>query len=266
MSNKIFTEPGKIIQLQDGFYVAKNPEGKEIYLPGVTTILDVYPKGFGFNQWLKDVGNNAGEVVERAANIGSKIHEATEALASGKEIVAVTNDMSYVQDENVFYYELRKKEQLEEWKMLLRYKEFHDQIKPKLIANEQPLVSANLGYGGTIDRVFEWNNERWLIDVKTSNYLHKTHELQLIAYGRLWDELNPTLPINCCGILWLKAKTKTSKIDFNKSIYQGEGWQLSIYDDWMESFALFQHVHEIWKAENLDYKPFNKIYPDKIKL
>lgn len=219
-----------------------------VFYPSVTTILEVYPKGFGFNQWLKDVGNNAEQIVDRAAALGSKIHSATERLNNGIEL---TWDDTY---------------SIEEWDMLCKFASFWGQIKPNLQANEISLCSTELGYGGTIDRVVEINGRLWLLDIKTSNYIHTTHELQLAAYAMLWNSKSQ-YKIEKTGVLWLKAATRTEKIDFSKDVMQGKGWQVKTFErSYEESFEIFKHTHEIWRVENPRYVPANLIYPLTLKL
>src|SRR6478609_3179176 len=101
-----------------------------VFYPSVTTILEVYPKGFGFNQWLKDVGNNAEQIRDRAADKGKKIHDATEKLKNGTEL---TWDDTY---------------SIEEWSMLCKFASFWREAKPVLIANEVSLCSQKLEFGG----------------------------------------------------------------------------------------------------------------------
>lgn len=216
--------------------------------PSVTSILEVYPKGFGFQQWLKDVGNNASEIADRAAAVGSKIHSLTEDLNNGKEVVY---DHSF---------------DLIEWQMLCKFVDFWTNVQPELIANELTMISSDLGFAGTLDRVLKINGLNYLVDIKTSNYLHDTHELQLSAYAKLWNELHPELQIDKTAILWLKASTRTEKIDHEKEIYQGKGWQLKIFDDYEGAFKDFQHVQAIWKRCNPNPQPMNLVYPMTLKI
>ena len=66
----------RIDLLDQRFYCFTSENGNESYFPSVTEILSIYPKGHGFEQWLKDVGNNASGIADRAAEAGTKIHGA----------------------------------------------------------------------------------------------------------------------------------------------------------------------------------------------
>ena len=84
MARIIHDKDSKQINFLDERYY-KYSEG--IYFPSVTTVLDIYPKGYGFIQWLKDLGNNADEVLKRAGESGSKIHDAIETYLKGGEVL-----------------------------------------------------------------------------------------------------------------------------------------------------------------------------------
>lgn len=239
--------------LDERFYT--NDEGKN-YFPSVTTILDVYPKGFGFSQWLKDVGNNAAEIADRAAEFGSRVHDIT-------EHIHVSGKLEWLDESG------KPKYDLDIWKAVLKYADFWKKCNPTLIENEKALCSAKLKFGGTIDRVVMIAGKRFLIDLKTSNYLHQTHELQLAAYAMLWNETFPDQPIEQTAILWLKANTRTDKIDHDKLIYQGMSkggaWQLKTYENhYAKTFEIFKSVQHIWQVENPNYRPANENYPTEI--
>lgn len=249
MRTIVHNEDTKQINYLDNRYYTN--DGKTFF-PSVTTILDVYPKGFGFNQWLKDVGSNAEQIAERAASTGSAVHDACDRLNKGMELKWATE-----QGRGIY--------SIEEWQMILRYAEFWKTTDAELVCSETNFCSPELGFGGTLDIVAMINGKRWLLDIKTSNYIHTSHELQLSAYAKLWDEHNP--PIDHVGIIWLKASTRTDKTDHAKSIYQGAGWQVKSFDrTHHEAFKIFQHTQAIWKEENANYKPLNMIYPDRLKL
>lgn len=256
MITQIFHKPEiQQINFADSRYYTKD---NKTFWPSVTEVLSVYPKGHGFNEWLKQVGEKANEIANKAAEIGSEVHQLTELLNAGEEITWA--------DENG-----KAKYTIEKWKMLLRFENFWKQCTPELIANEQSFCSPELGYGGTIDRVLKIAGKLWLVDIKTSNYLHKSYELQLASYAQLWNESNPTKPIEQTGILWLKSSNRTAKIDVEKEIYQGfteaGAWQLKSFErHYTDSYRIFEHTLAIWREENPNYKPMNLILPDTIKL
>ena len=241
---KLIADLEQINFLDERFYTLDG----ETFFPSVTYILDCYPKGYGFQQWLKDLGSNADQVRDRAAAIGSRVHDAINRLLVGDEITW---------DDKVYGFD--------EWQYILRFMEFWEKYKPELIATEESLISPDLGFAGTIDLVCRINGEVWLIDLKTSNYLSNSYELQVAAYRKLWDGLSPENKINRAGIFWFKALTR-GEDSKGKSI-QGEGWQLKEFEgDPNRAYRLFEATHEIWKNENPNPKPKNRVYPIKAKL
>ena len=127
------------------------------------------------------------------------------------------------------------------------------------------MVAPELGYGGTIDLVCRIGKEIWMLDLKTANYLHNSYELQVAAYQNMWNYLNPDMKIQRSGIFWFKAQTRGAD-KTGKSI-QGEGWQVKEYEgEWLDALDLFNSTFKIWKHENPNAKPKNKVYPISISL
>lgn len=242
-------ENKKIDFLDDRFYTK---DGVNFY-PSVTTVLDVYPKGYGFIQWLKDLGANAEQVVERAAEQGTHVHDAIDQYLSGVELV-------WKKEGDKENYTL------EEWRMILRFVDFWTTHKPKLLANEQDYISEQLGVGGTLDLVCQIGKDIWLIDYKSGNAVYKSYEFQLAAYERMWNGFNTAdKRITRRGVLHLKAATRGPD-SRNKNI-QGEGWKLHEFTrTHEEAFSIFEHVHALWREENPNPKPKNLVYPDRVKL
>lgn len=252
--NNIFHNPElqRIDVLDSRFYTIDN----KTFYPGVTYVLEAWPKGFGFEQWLKDVGQNADEIKRRAAEKGSKIHDAIDRYLKGNEITWMDG-----QTGETLY-------QFDEWIQILKFVEFYETIKPEIIANEFSLVSSVYELGGTVDILCRINGELWIIDIKSSNYIHDSYELQLAAYSMMFNEVNKehdNLKIDRCGILWLNAQTRGEHKNGKK--IQGKGWQLKEWDrHYSDAFKTFQHLQAIWKEQHPNYKPKTQVYPDRISI
>jgi len=232
--------------LDDRFYPVETENGM-IYYPSVTTVLDVYPKGAQFEQWLKDVGNSAGVIATRAAESGSKVHDAIYKLDEGIELE--WNDAVY---------------SFEEWQGILRFKDFYDRFKPKDIAHETMIYSHKHKYAGMADKVCEIDGKIWLIDYKFGNAIYQTYWLQIVAYKNAWNEIHPNMKVEEVGILHLKAATRT---EGKKGSIQGVGWRLAQPDQTHERlYEIFLKTLDIFYFENPDPRPKNLIYPSKIKL
>ena len=247
--SKIFHNPEikQINFLDERFYTADDIT----YYPSVTTVLDVFPKGYGYIQWLKDLGQNADAVMERAGTVGTNVHNAINKYLNGLELLWATEDGKPIYS-------------IEEWLMILKFKEFMDKFKPTIETSEGNFVSNKYKLGGTIDIVAVIEGKRWLIDIKTSNAIYTTHELQVSAYAHLWNEVNLNRQIDETAILWLKALTRS---EGKKGAIQGHGWQLKTFDrNYSDAFKIFEHTRIIWDEMNKNYRPKNLVYPDRIKL
>ena len=245
MKKFIDIELNRVQFLDDRFYLIEGEINR--YLPSVTTILSVYPKGPAFDQWQRDVGVQAGHIAQRAADAGSRVHAGIERLINGEEIE--WNDKEFSQ---------------EEWEALLKYKDFSDRFNPNVIAVETVVYSLDYGYAGQLDIACEIYSVRWLIDLKFGNAVYKTYFFQLAAYREAWFELHPDLQIDKMGIMWLKAKTRT---EGRKGSMQGVGWQIVEPTDTYERlFEIFKKTLDIYKYENPNAAPKNVILPFKVKL
>ena len=224
--------------------------GEGVYYPSVTTILQYMPKNKFFESWLKDVGHNADLIMRRAGKEGTQVHEAAEALVKGEEI-------SWMDD-----YGNAKYSQIV-WEMILKFYDFWKTHKPELISAEDFVWSDEHKYAGTADLVVKMNGETWLLDLKTSNSIHKSYDLQLASYAKALEE-SKGIKIDRTGIIWLKAHTRgPSK---QKNVIQGKGWKLLQIDEIDKNFELFKMIYELYKLENPVTEPIYNSYPTKVKL
>jgi hypothetical protein len=224
---------------------------KDEFYPSVTFILQYYPKGDSFNKWLKSNGDNADEIAQEAALKGTAVHTGIEKILLGKEL-------RWIDDNGNINYSLN------EWIMILRFAEFWNLKKPKLIKSEHHIYSDIHKLAGTIDLVLEIDGELWILDIKTSNSLHTIYELQTAIYQECWNEHNKN-KITKTGILWLNSKTRKPSNDPTK--IQGKGWSIITSERSQEdNLNLFKNIHSIFKIENPDLKPLSEKYPTSIKL
>jgi len=221
-----------------------------VYYPSVTSVLQYMPKNKYFESWLKDVGHNADLIMRKAGDEGTQTHNAIEELLAGKEL----NWM----DEygNAKYNELV-------WGMILKFVDFWEQAKPKLLYTEEFTYSDTHKYAGTTDIIAEIDEEIWLIDFKTSNSLHKTMDMQLAAYVKAIEETKD-IKIDRTGILWFKsAKRGPSK---KVGEFQGKGWELKDVGEVDYNFDLFQTIYKLYRLENPETKPIYSSYPTVVSI
>jgi len=237
----------KRVNILDNRYYKRNDN----YYPSVTSILQYMPKNKFFESWLKDVGHNADIIARKAADEGNQVHEAAENYLKGEKI-------KWINDNGYSNYSL------EVWKMILRFHDFWSTYKPTLIESEIHLFSDLYHYAGTCDLVVEINGEIWILDIKTSNSLHTSYELQVAAYAQAWNE-NFKEKINRTGILWLKSSKRGE--DKNNKKIQGRGWELFESDRSIEdNFELFKSIHNLYKLEHPNPKPSADQYPTEVQI
>jgi ATP-dependent exoDNAse (exonuclease V) beta subunit len=219
------------------------------YYPSVTSILNYFPKNQFFHSWLKDVGHNSDIIANKAANEGTQVHNAVEAFLNGEEIQWLDENGS-------------AKYSMDVWKMILKFADFWNTHKPELVTAEYHLFSDEHEYAGTADLIVRWMGNLWLLDVKTSNSLHTSYDLQLAAYATAWNETHNE-KVTHTGILWLKANTrgegKGDKI-------QGKGWEVKFISDIENNFKMFKNIQEIYKLENPNFKPATETLPTSVKI
>ena len=250
MSAKINTDLKKISWLDKRFYSAD--EG-QTWQPSVTTILDCYPKGKGLDDWKADLGHNAKYVLKQAGEEGTAVHELIERVLKGERLYLINqwNNPEY---------------KMEVWAMLLKFVEFYQRYKPEVIAFEIAVVSTKYRTAGTIDFICRIAGKVWLIDFKTSNYVHDNYFAQLAAYRQIWNEqCSPETRITHNGILWLKAGTRGE--DSTGKKMQGKGWAVVMPTKEHEySWQIFKHVQALWEHTNPNAKPYILEYPTEVKL
>lgn len=224
--------------------------GEGVYYPSVTTILQYMPKNKFFESWLKDVGHNADLIMRRAGKQGTQVHEACEQLVLGKEV-------TWMDD-----YGNAKYSQIV-WEMILKFADFWRTHKPELISAEDFVWSDEHKYAGTADLVVKMHGQVWLLDIKTSNSVHKSFDLQLSAYAKGLEEAKG-IKIERTGIIWLKAHSRgPSK---QKNVIQGKGWKVLQIDEIEENFELFKMIYKLYSLENPNTEPIYNSYPTTLKL
>lgn len=236
------------ITLTDGRFYQRD---EERYYPSVTTVLSYFPKGRFFEAWLKEVGMNADVIMRRAGREGTQVHEAIEDYLMGKEVHWMDQWGKTKYSEKV-------------WKMILKFVDFWETHKPKLVESEVHVFSDELKIAGTADLILEIDGELWMVDIKTSNHLHDTYDLQLACYTQSWNE-SFERPIDRMGILWLKASTRGESK--KKGIIQGKGWQLKETTTPLEECKrIFKHLYEIFLIKQPNIKPITEVLPTSVKL
>ena len=236
----------KQITLPDSRYYRRNGE----YYPSITYVLNCYPKGKHFQDWLKKVGHSADWIVKKAAEEGTAVHELIEEYFEGKE-------MNFLNDYG------NPKMNPEIWRMFLRFVDFWETYKPTLIETEVHLFSEELKVAGTCDLICEIDGVLWVIDFKTSNHLQTTYDLQGAAYAQCYKECFGK-EAERIGVLWLKSKSRGK--DKSGVRLKGKNWE--IYESprsQEENLDIFRSVKRIFDLENPKHKPATTSFPTTVK-
>jgi hypothetical protein len=233
------------VTMPDSRYYRRN--GK--YYPSVTHVLNAYPKGKYFEDWLKKVGYSAEWIVKKAAEEGTLVHEMIEDWLNGKEIKFLYDDGNPRMPIHV-------------WQMFLRFVDFWETYNPTLIEAEVHLFSDEIQVAGTCDLVCEieidGKMERWIIDFKTSNHLQTTYDLQSAVYAQCYEECYGK-KIDRIGVLWLKSKSRGE--DKSGKRLKGKNWE--VYESprtQEQNIEIFTHVKALFDIENPKPKPYTNTF------
>jgi len=144
--------------------------GSPNWVPSVTSILSAADKGEYFQKWLANQGSweNACKVRDTAANRGTLVHEISEDLLNGEEIV-LDAEADII-------------------KRIMCLEQWYNDYQPEVIMQEIMLAFPGIRYAGRFDILARIDGKNVLIDIKTGGY-YKSHDLQATMYKVLWDTI-----------------------------------------------------------------------------
>jgi hypothetical protein len=209
------------------------------FLPSVTHITTFYPKGKGFENFLKKVGDEAELIKEIAGQKGSKIHQAVTHLLKG---FVVNMQSKFINNLTGVNEELNA----EEYEAVVSFKDWFLITKPKITAFEITVINEEVGYAGTLDIDCEIGGKSTIIDIKSSPNIYTSHILQLSAYQHTFGNENKDLAILQLGYQRNKNRYKYTPIE--------------------DKFNLFLATKEIYDNETKDKSPLTIELPLEIKL
>jgi hypothetical protein len=195
-----------------------------VWLPSVTTILSVYPKGHQFERWLGESNSYDDAIAKRdaAGDRGTLVHDSIAALIEGQTV------------------ELPEDTDPKVGKLIQGFLNFWREMTPVTILSETMLVGN--GYAGCCDWIGTIGGELWLLDFKTSGAIYTSYHLQTAAYQKAAEYRKEAVwGIERRGCLWLKTNTK-------------KGWQIVESDNPHADWSAFVACKEIFHYEN-GYEP-----------
>lgn len=224
-------------------------DNKAKFVPSVTTILNVAPKGAHFYEWLKKTGKDADTYMAERMERGSLVHRLTEQYDLTGEVELSDGRGNFDMAADVC-------------EMIHRYDNFITRFTPQWESIERAYGHSDLGFGGTLDRVGKIAGDRWLIDIKTG-YEYDYYKQQQAAYLKMHNFFNPDEQIDRVGILYLDTDHRT---EGKKGSIQGIGWCMrEIPMDTIEyHWEMFNHYWATWKHAYPNWEPNSKLFSTKI--
>jgi len=155
-------------------------------VPGTTTIIGRFKESGALIRWAYNRGKDGLELYEsrdKAAELGTIVHEMVEKFIKGEDITDMTTSLSIDDEKQV----MSAFDAFEEW---------FESNKFKIVAQEMHLVSEVYRYGGTPDAIaYDSKGRLCLLDWKTSNSVHADYIYQLAFYRILWNENNTDMQL-----------------------------------------------------------------------
>jgi hypothetical protein len=216
--------------------------------PSVTWIAHYAPMGIGLLKHYANHGWDEAETIKRdAAERGSKVHQACESLLLGN---TVKLSDGFINPESGEQEELTPDEYWCVMTFAAFWTEFTGQHKVSIVDTEKvawvdPAKGEQYGYAGTRDIKLIVDGKPSILDLKTSQDVYLSHELQLSAL----KHADPELP----DIFVLQVGYRRNK----------NGWKLTPIED---KFGLFLSAQKFWADANRETKPKQKDYPPELKL
>lgn len=225
------------------------------YRPSVTWIASHYPKGKGYEIWLKKNGDESDIIASLAADAGYKEHRAIALLNDGETVSmgdAVENSSGEFEEltaeeyGNVMsYLQWWDEEGYDTYNIL----EYETTVWPdaEACAEKYNYSAEYFNYAGTLDLLVERKDDgkRIVIDVKRSKDVWMPHKLQVCSYQKAKGA-------DSAAILQIGYnRNKTKKYKFTEV---------------EECFDLFVATQKIWAAEASGIVPLQRDYPLSLRM
>jgi len=228
------------------FYDEHTYKVADKYYPSISKKLGIIDKGYGFHQWERQVGMQADEIMARAAESGTKIHNAIEYILLGNDLEADDQNFNFT---------------LQEWKKVLSFVEWWNYYGFKPLYIEQIVYDLDLETAGKLDLIAEREGMQYVIDFKTGNDLYDSYNQQVQFYKNCSVKLGLVKEDAIPMLVHIGSKHK--KIDEKK--LQGVNVGCSVIEQEIANKKLSVAI-SAWDLHNQDWKAPTLIYPKQIKL
>lgn len=154
---------------------------------------------------IAKIGSDPTALIHWAANLAKEGKDWTKVREAAASIGSLTHFMAqcHLRNEEADLSEFSNEEQDKAANAFLKWLDWWQSESLLPVAIEEPLVSEQHGYGGTIDLVARDTIGAYvLLDWKTSNAIYREHILQTGGgYEQLWNENNPGKEISRRAII-----------------------------------------------------------------
>lgn len=215
------------------------------YYPSISKKLSIIDKGYGFHTWERQVGLQADEIMTRAAESGTKVHNAIESALMGNDIKADDPEYNFTK---------------QEWVKFLQWATWWNHYGFKPLKIEQIVWSEILQTAGKLDCIAEREGKVYVFDWKTGGIYDSYYE-QVLFYKSCAAKLGlcPEESIPCL----VNVGSSHKKIDEKK--LQGVG--VGVYEiDPLETSPKLNSSIIAWNVRNQDWTPLTLQYPISVKI
>ena len=169
----------------------------------------------------KEVMLKVGEISGKAASRGRTVHSLTEAADTDNTKINI----------HKIWPEIRG--------YLRAFNKFKEDMKPKVLYNEQLVFNLSEGYAGTLDRIYKIGDKVVLADIKTSSNFYPDMALQTSAYKHAEYMYNKVT----------KESKPMPKIDQMLIILLAEDGTYAL-KEMPDAFGTFIHLKSVWEFAN----------------
>lgn len=209
--DSLFGTPVSVEFFDDRFYKVnikgetKDEDSVEFY-PSITTILGVTRK-HGIEHWRGDIGNREADLrMEEAADAGSRIHHACQAILCGGLALYNPRYQPVYSAEQIdemrkeFGWKLWVFTRQSEWMSVVRFKQWLEVVKPILVDTERTVWDHENKVAGTMDYLFYIREGEYKIngatplklpagyyvaDLKTGKHIDDDAHVQVAKYAQM---------------------------------------------------------------------------------
>lgn len=251
-------EVNKDFKIPDTFnpnHVHFREDGIDLYLPSVTTILNVEPKPF-LSKWRGDIGNREADLrMIEAQTKGSIIHDLCSKLMQGKTIIYrndKTNFPAYESIEGEINKDVFLCFSQDIMIQVARFNRLIDILNPKIIEIEKTVYYINdMFYAGTIDYIMELEGGdyqistkkgehieagKYVVDLKTGNSCDDNYFIQTVAYTKC-------LPFEIKGNIIIHTNSDNKTGIEGIKLFVKEGLE-SYWEQFKNYYKTFQYLNK----------------------